>query len=420
MLATQTATIGHQEFLPISMIAPPSVKLSNQLEKDWVLEEIRHPQPFHGEFPNFPNAFPKLNFEWVNLKNKIVCRTVKSAPFQFALEFHEGPNGSAIPELVRPTPSNLTTKSELYWTRFQFLYANSHHFEFKTGSKLLFRLKCEPLQEKEKQSLLHAAKFFRKLRFIEQVFGISNLLLSSEVSPTDVQMVDHLFRGITEGDFLVRGDSVSLTLENAQNIETLLSNNLGLSVDFRNFELWGRTFDTGIFHVTVSRPKLSDPRILETLKKAPQGPVPIRVLARDRLIRITFDRYAKKSPAERGARLRQFLDELRRNGDPEELISLVSEPLAQDVSEIEADRIAMAWVDLNELPYSFCPQKPEYQADRREWVVPIWLYFHVTKEGGPVGELFIDARSGQVTSATSIEEMNQRASAILETLDADA
>lgn len=69
--------------------------------------------------------------------------------------------------------------------------------------------------------------------------------------------------------------------------------------------------------------------------------------------------------------------------------------------------IAAGWVQCNRLPDRYCPQEPVLDISANTWRVPIWLGYP-NGQGGEVGELWIDAKSGKIVSHTPLEEVRSR------------
>jgi len=70
----------------------------------------------------------------------------------------------------------------------------------------------------------------------------------------------------------------------------------------------------------------------------------------------------------------------------------------------EARATANAWLITN-LPDRFAAGIPEYDPTRNGWRIPVWLSYPDLEPLGPVGELFVDAVSGDVHAHTPIADM---------------
>jgi hypothetical protein len=138
----------------------------------------------------------------------------------------------------------------------------------------------------------------------------------------------------------------------------------------------------------------------------------VRFEVLDNQITHRFERYANLSRNQRTRELEQFKRELALE-EPKELVDLVDEPLQGDVSEFEAGQIAMGWTFYTNLPDRYCPQKPEIDQSTGHWRVPIYLVYS-NGEGGPVGEIVIDEKTGVIVSHTPIDELRSRGRALAE------
>jgi hypothetical protein len=74
----------------------------------------------------------------------------------------------------------------------------------------------------------------------------------------------------------------------------------------------------------------------------------------------------------------------------------------------EARATANAWL-ITHLPDRFAAGIPDYDPSRTGWRIPVWLSYPHLEPLGPVGELLVDAVSGDVQVHTPIAEMKERA-----------
>ena len=315
-------------------------------------------------------------------------------------------------------PSVNTVDGELLNTRVRFalekaglcsLYPRDIGVEFK----LVFK---HP-SESEKQKLLYRAKLCRKLKYIEQAFGTS-FLLPDEIPAEQVEIIDRVFRGITEGEFTTRAprilfDAVSLSSFDLSRPPFTGPGPLSRETG-REQRLFDRLLPVGPVSVHLERATLANPRVLDREGKDPNQLVSIRFELLDNQITHRFESYAMQSRKQRIERLDQFKRDLARE-EPKELVDLVDEPLQGDVSELEADQIAVGWTFYNRLSDRFCPQDPEIDRSTGHWRVPIWLVY-ANGEGGPVGDLLIHKKSGVVLSHTPMEELRSKAMALADTI----
>ena len=74
----------------------------------------------------------------------------------------------------------------------------------------------------------------------------------------------------------------------------------------------------------------------------------------------------------------------------------------------EARAAANAWL-IDHLPDRFAAGMPAYDSPCEGWRIPVWLAYPGLAPLGPVGELFVDAVSGDVQAHTPIVDMKARA-----------
>lgn len=67
-----------------------------------------------------------------------------------------------------------------------------------------------------------------------------------------------------------------------------------------------------------------------------------------------------------------------------------------------------AWL-ITHLPDRFAAGVPDYDPTQGGWRIPVWLSYPGLEPLGPVGELLVDAVSGDVRTHPSIADMKARA-----------
>ena len=79
----------------------------------------------------------------------------------------------------------------------------------------------------------------------------------------------------------------------------------------------------------------------------------------------------------------------------------------------EARTVANEWL-LTHLPDRFAAGIPAYDQSLTSWRIPVWLSYPQLEPLGPVGELLVDASSGDVTTSTPLDKMKDRARRLYE------
>jgi hypothetical protein len=80
---------------------------------------------------------------------------------------------------------------------------------------------------------------------------------------------------------------------------------------------------------------------------------------------------------------------------------------------LEARAIANGWL-ITHLPDRFAAGIPDYDQTLTGWRIPVWLSYPQLEPLGPVGELIVDAVSGDVKTHTPIDDMKDRARKLYE------
>ncbi len=340
-------------------------------------------------FENLPgNVWPKIRIE------------LKADPLTDNFEL----------EKFQVRASESSADGEILYTRVHWMLSNigrcSLHLE---DLEATFNFKFEPFSKEEEERLLYRAKIFRKLKFIENVFRHKFTLLQ-EISADQVRAIDFVFRGITEGEFVIRGGGITLPLQSSE-IDLSAPGFYGPGLLRHNntekiHDLFSYGLEVGPSIVTLKHAELADPKVARQIRQGYQGLILVRFSVLDHLIHIRLENYAARSKKQRQERLKLFKKKWLRE-DPEDLANLLNEPLMADVSAEEASLIAVGWTQYNNLPDRYCPQEPILVQGANHWCVPIHLVY-TSGKGGPVGELVIDRKTGEVISHTPIEELTSK------------
>jgi hypothetical protein len=279
----------------------------------------------------------------------------------------------------------------------------------------------ELLSESEEIIMTKLAALCRKLQFIQEVFR-EKLILPNKISSDAVRMVELLYRGITEGEFTSRDSNLTfkgITLSKDSLKKSpftqpgLFSHKVGPYI-----ELLGKKFQVGSIVTIIERAALGNPRVIKEVHTNPDKPVDVRFEVLDNLVRYRFEMYAQKPKKQRTQKLNLFKQKLARE-EPQWIVDLIDESLQDDLSADEALQIAAGWQQYNDLPDRFCPQEPILDEANRCWRVPIYLVY-ANGEGGQVGTISIDLKTGKVIQQTPIDQMFQAAGNIESADDSDA
>jgi len=311
-------------------------------------------------------------------------------------------------------PSEISAEAEVLYTRVPLTLAKigrcSLHIE---GADDVFGFRFEPFPRESEQRLLYRAKLFRKLKYIEKVFRVK-FTLPQEILPVQAGAIDFVFRGITEGEFVTRGQDLTLPLQPSEiDLTKPPFNGPGpLTYLYADeiHDLLDHHLLIGPTLVELRQAEMANPQAVRQIQQGQPGPVWVRFDVLDHQITCRLENKAARPRKQLQQRLDQFKRELARE-DPPELVELVSEPLMNDVSPQEAGQIAVGWLYYNHLPDRFCPQEPELDQAAANWRVPIYLVY-ADGQGGPVGELVIDKKTGVVLSHTPVEELRHRGLAL--------
>ncbi|MFN7945582.1 MAG: hypothetical protein U0Z53_09530 [Blastocatellia bacterium] len=365
------------------------------------------------EIPGANVSIPKQNFvfRFFDADHQVMMKSqpTNSWPIIF-VEMKADPFGIFHVKQFRVYPSANTAAAEIKYTRFQLSLSRQGACLFDIGLEEKLRFSFSPLTPKDENQLLHRASLFRKLAFLEERFRC-RFRYPAHISANDVFQIDCLFRGLTEGEFTTRLESISMLVYPSEvDLSKPPYNGPGLIQDIVNVNgqesLFDQILDVGPVIIRVEKAELSDPQSLRLLREKGTQPVKVRFDILDHQLDMRFDRYAQRSCKELGRKLNWFVYSLSRE-ESKEIAGLTSERLLEDVSADEAVQIAVGWLNYNQMPDRFCPQEPKLDSSAKHWRVPIWLVYS-SGAGGEVGELLINIKTGKILSPLPAEELRSR------------
>lgn len=316
------------------------------------------------------------------------------------------PNESTLVNFQIDTGDD-TVDAGLLFTRLNFALYTAHKCFLKgDNGETIIGFGIDNISPTMEEELLFNAKLFRKLKFIESVFD-TKFVLPPIYSNDDLQIVEIVFRGITEGEFSRRGTAISF--ENFKPSDDELNSPPftepgPISHTFaQNLIIFDRVLrhdQVGPVSIHLDQTVVANSRVVDKVRAGESVPH-IRFIVFDHQIRYRFEKYATPSPQTRRLKLEQFKKRLLAK-EPEALVSLLEEPLASDVSADEARKIVNGWLQFNMFPDRYCPQEPSLENDR--WRVPVWVTA-LRGQGGWVQDVFVDLKTGVISTPISAQEM---------------
>jgi hypothetical protein len=317
-------------------------------------------------------------------------------------------------------PSGNTVEAEILYTRALYTLSKSGFCflasEVTPDNRIVgMGFSFESFEDEVMWNLIYRAKLARKLGFIESTFHV-RFTLPEQIVAEQVRRVETLFRGITEGTFVMRGKDITLLVRAGEvNLSEPPFSGVGPYEQFVGAEEAllddPRLLGVGPVYFSVEKAVVANPTVLAALGEGRDQVVRFEVL--DNLITYRFEKYAGRDRHKRAKqRLDQFYAHLERE-EPPELAATLKEPLMSDVVPGEATEIAVGWLQAHDLPDRFSPQEPVLDEERGGWRVPIYLVY-AGGEGVPVGELLIDLKTSSIIEEPSPDAMYREGRALAE------
>ena len=313
-------------------------------------------------------------------------------------------------------PSDRTVDGAILFSRVLFFLSKGWKYSLVTSdSGEIFNADLLPFSKEQIQEVFTIAKLARKLKYIQNVFN-AEFSLPRMIPGSEFRMTEIVFQGITEGEVTVRATDftfpevppldIDLTKPPFEGCGTI-SRRIGNQIP-----LFGKQLLVGPVTVHLDKAELASPKVVDHIRKGLTSPIDVSFEVLDNQITYRFESYARKHRSQRMQRLNRFKYKLAQE-EPKELVDLVDESLQNDVSFDEALQIAVGWTQYNDLPDRYCPQDPEFDSNAERWRIPIYLIY-ANGEGGPVGEVIIDVKTGEIVSHTPVEEIRSKGLALAE------
>jgi len=312
-------------------------------------------------------------------------------------------------------PSDSSVEAGILFTRIAFSLMKARRgLLYIEGINEPLRFDANLLPEARMRRLLYRAKIFRKLKYIQDILKVK-FTLPKRISAEEVKQIEIVFRGITEGEFTTRSKQETFKVA-SQDIDLdrppfsgpgHFDASIGDKV-----ALFGQQLVVGLMTVHLGKTELANHGVVELIRKGSNKLISLRLEVLDNQIRFHFQDYARTRKEDLVSPLEQFRQRLI-SEEPEELADLITDFLANDVSPFEAIQIAVGWQFYNHLPDRYCPQEPILDEVADHWRVPIWLVY-ANGEGGYVGEVIIDKKTGEIIYYTPIEELRREGLALAE------
>lgn len=298
-----------------------------------------------------------------------------------------------------------TVESQILYTRLLFainesksivlLTQNGTPLEIATGQGFRIDLK----------QMKYRAKLFRKLSFIEKFFN-TKFYLPNLISEDEVRILEIVYRGLTEGEFLIAvGDFIKIPNFQLE-ADTLRKppfskyGRFSYKIESEEIALFGKYLSVGKISVDIEKSGIANPRDIRNLKDGDIVPQ-MKLSVFDYQIKHRFEKYTSSEKLLRNKqKLEKFKKELK-NEESDILVDLINEPLTEIV-EGSAVEIVEGLLQFYDFPDRFSVLKPKLE--KNQWRIPIALTYPRQK---PIllTDALVDVRTGKVEMKISFDEL---------------
>lgn len=395
---------------------------SQQINATWLHSEQSHSfsQNFNSRFGSVSNKshfkirtrillngskfqIPVQDFDVSISPNKVEMRSQPKGSFP-KIEFIANLNSPDV-EIGIGLSDSRTVEGQILYTRLLFAINESKSIVLPNQSGNPLEIAIGQGFRIDLKQMEYRAKLFRKLSFIEKFFN-TKFYLPSLISENEVRILEVIYRGLTEGEFLTAvGDSIEISNFQLE-MDTLRKppfsehGKFTYKIESEEIALFGKYLSVGKISVDIEKSGIANPRIIRNLKDGDIIPQ-IRLSVFDFQIKHRFEKYASKEKLLRNnQKLEQFKKELK-SEESDILVDLIDEPLSE-IFKGSAIKIVEGLLQYYNFPDRFSVLEPK-QKDN-QWQVPIALTYS-KHEPIWLADAFVDVKTGKVEMKISFDEL---------------
>jgi hypothetical protein len=370
------------------------------------------------EVAGLMSPWPEMNLTILSAEeNRLIVEGKQAYPwphFKVELEL----DAARKPKSVRGVhldPADRTADAEILYTRLIYALMGDGLFriiDLEHGRELKLRIHA---QGEDEDWIYLRSKLARKLKFIEEAFGV-RFRLPEDARRGDVNRIEMIFRCLTEGRYRQRQDTYTLSDSGyAPSADELtrppFSGPGPINFGFpQTLAVYNQSLDETLALVHLECAEVFDLDDLAGTVTAGKEPREVSFLLLDHQILYRFPEYEPLV-----GHFNELLTEFRGRllaEEPAELADLLSAPVEKPVTDEEARQIVVGWLQYNKFPDGFWPQEPVLEGER--WRVPVWIAYPGL--GAPVEDLLVDRVTGEVESPVPARELLEMGGSVAEAL----
>lgn len=298
-----------------------------------------------------------------------------------------------------------TVESQILYTRLFFAINESKSIVLLDRNEIPLEITTEQGFRINSKQMEYRAKLFRKLSFIEKFFN-TKFYLPNLISEDEVRILEVVYRGLTEGEFLIAvGDFIKIP--NFQiDTGTLRKppfskyGRFSYKIESEEIALFGKYLSVGKISVDIEKSGIANPQVIHNLKDGDIVPQ-IKLSVFDFQIKHRFEKYTNNEKLLRNKqKLERFKKELK-NEESDILVNLIDEPLTEILGG-SAVEIVEGILQFYDFPDRFSVLNPKLEEN--QWRVPIALTYRQQK---PIWleDAFVDVKTGKVEMKISFDKL---------------
>lgn len=301
-----------------------------------------------------------------------------------------------------------TVESQILYTRLLFAINESESIVLLNQGEFPLEIKTDQGFVSNLEEIEYRAKFFRKLRFVEKFFN-TKFYLPNVISGDEARILEVIYRGLTEGEFLIAaGDSVNIPNFQIQpnTLKTPPFSKPGVfnyKFESEEIALFGKYLPVGKISISIEKSGVANPHIIRNLN---DGDIvsKIKLAVFDYQVKHRFEKYADTERLLKNKqKLAQFKNLLKKE-ESEFLVSLLDKPLTE-ITGKSAVGIVEGLLQYYDFPDRFSVLKPNLEEN--QWRVPIALTYP-KHEPIWLADTFVDVETGKVEMSVSFKELLEK------------
>lgn len=286
-------------------------------------------QPGRVQIPNTPFLVPEQTFEIKQTGNKLKLQNLPKGDWPIlTVEIDKSPSTQNLSINISLPLGNDTVAAKVLFSRYLFFLYKSQQIAIAFPQQQ-FAFPVAILRD----DIVQAAKIAHKMDYLERVLA-KKLPLPKKIANDDLLTIEFLFRGATQGNFVVPCSIVSVlwlpSLAALDHPPFTMPGEFQTSSE-KSLKLFQRSVNVGIITTLLKQAKLLNPEVVEQIRQNPTTPVELHFELLDKQLSCAFGKFTQELAQDENSlalKFAQYQKELaQKYYEPTELIELTEASL---------------------------------------------------------------------------------------------